>query len=793
MSAAEYSPAEKTIEFWLQKIGATRLTPLDILPRAELAEKLIELNLSGLPPGIEQGIAAALLNLASALARIETEGLKVVVFGGGTGLSNAIGGDSKSPAWLRAPFGGLKSVFPQTRAVVCITDDGGSTGELLKDLPLVALGDIRRVLLSSIQKRLLRKKYNLNELESGLTATVLYYLFNHRFTAKPASSEALLAETGLDLTVLPESMRVVLQRLISFLFMDERLVRLLARPHCLGNLLLAAAIYLQMDNIIQTSASETPEPPPDSECSQTLPAAVLHSATLKGLMFLAELIGANPEAAMPCTTTPARLQMLYGNGPLVTGEYKSASTRRQSHIERVFVEFVEQPLVPEEVMHSIKKADVIILAPGSLFSSTIPILQVPGLANEIRRNKQALKILVSNLWVQKGETDVVRDDPKRRFYVSDLILAYHRNIPGGVRDLFHHVLTLGLRDIPGSILQSYALEDKVPIYLDRKRVREMGFAPIEAGIFSQTALQERRIIQHDPDALAKAIRTLWAIRKHLSTKVLAEAEETLPPPSGKTCPVIKPDHQLPNQRFAALANRLEQISITPNGKTVEIRKVLLDILWRHSDIPLNHLDNVSSLVFITPALWGRSQQWDNIFSFYDPADGGIKIRADILEDKVRFEIAFLVALGESLLGDYAADKKVYSLDEENVKLGRVFQLTMREVPERHSYLGEAELDHYLQLARMIRSDLNKLRYTRIINGNEGFTPPGLLFGLIYSWYLDNRLSTHIEYKMAIMNHEVSDLIPEQVKIHSRRRSLVDFFRRDVFHYHSAVYEEDNAN
>ncbi|MFO7607277.1 MAG: hypothetical protein R6W72_13370, partial [Desulfurivibrionaceae bacterium] len=73
-------------------------------------------------------------------------------------------------------------------------------------------------------------------------------------------------------------------------------------------------------------------------------------------------------------------------------------------------------------------------------------------------------------------------------------------------------------------------------------------------------------------------------------------------------------------------------------------------------------------------------------------------------------------------------------------------------------------------------------YTRLLNGTEGFTPPGLLFGLIFAWYLDNRFAAHIEYKMSILQMEVSDMIPEQAKGSERRQRMVDFFRRRVFGY-----------
>ena len=782
MNNAEVSP----IDLCLQKISETKLTALDFLPRGTLAEKLIELELAGPPAGLKQQVAGALSRLKAALADIDTTNLKVVLLGGGTGLSNVVGGDSKSPGWLRSPFGGMKYLFPGTRSIVCITDDGGSTGELLKDLPFIGLGDIRRVLLSSIHQQRLYAHYGVTASEAGKVVWVLFRLFNYRFKKRPTSEDELFDDCGADLMLLPEAMRLVMKRLVSFLFIDERFIPLLDRPHCLGNLLLAVSICLQLDNLSPTVASKKFH----IEGNTSLPPAdMLHTATINGLSFMAQLLGIDPFTVLPCTTTQARLQLLYSNGALITGEHKSALAKRNYPVDRIFVEFDSEPKVPVEILQNISSADIILLAPGSLFTSTIPILQVPGLAEEIRANHSALKILISNLWVQKGETDVAREDPDRRFYVSDLISAYHRNIPGGVHGLFQHVLALGLSDIPGSILQNYALEEKVPIYLDRNRIKEMGFTTIEASIFSQTALVERHVVQHDPDALAKAVHTMWAIRDHLEIVTPTDVGQMLPQCPPLNHKIIRSSYVLPHfQRFGLINNHLDKIIVSPTKYRDEVIRLLVDIFWKHHDIHTSHLDYFQGLILIEPDNWHRSQQWDNVFSFYDTEDGMIKIRRDMLDYQDRFEVAFLIALGESLLGDYAAHKQMLPVTDECGQLGKVYRLALNEPAQRRLFLDEEELDRYLRLARMIPVADNKLLYTRLVNGCEGFTPPGLLFGLIYAWYLDNRTSSHIEYKMAIMRNEVSNLIPEQVKIHSRRSALIDFFRTSVFRYGAPAYE-----
>ncbi len=771
-------PTAAAIGAYLKKLQARRLTPLDFLPRHDLAEKLIELGLQGPPPGLNREVADSLDELAGMLGRFATDRVRVMVLGGGTGLSNILGGDSRSPGWEQHPFVGLKEVFPKTAAVVCVTDDGGSTGELLKDLPLIGLGDLRHVLLSAIRRQGLQKRYKLNDEEGLRTMAVLHGLFNLRFVEPPGSATELLAGPGISLDPLPGPLRNFLIKLLDALFIDRCLTPLLARPHCLGNLLLAAAIRLQAGQ-------------EEKEQGRAAVTAVTHNAVISGLNQFARLLGIGANNLLPCTTTQARLQLLYGNGVLVTGEYRSGHARRGFPVDRVFVEFAEEPRVPAQVLAGLDKADIIVLAPGSLYTSTIPILQVPGVAAAIRRNRRALKILVANLWVQKGETDLVRGDPQRRFHVSDLINAYQRNIPGGVGELFHEVLTLGFRDIPGSILQNYAMEGKVPIYLDRDQVQRLGFHPVEAGIFSQAALRERKIIQHDPDGLARAIRTLWAVRRYLPEGRRGHRPAAGLPASRKSAAfLVVAERNSSCARFAALEQRLRRLTMTADLplSVTGLRRRLLEILWSHWDLRIDHLDTVSGIHLADTAAWSRCQQWDNVFSFYDPADRLIKVRQDILAQPERFEVAFLVALGQSLLGDYAAEKRMEDLARGRELLGKIFHLTLRPAGEYRSFLNLRELDTYLNLARMVRSPGNQYHYTRLINGSEGFTPPGLLFGLTYAWYLDNRFAAHIEYKMAIMRNEISNLIPEQVKMYARRQAMIDFFRRTVFRHCATVFE-----
>jgi uncharacterized cofD-like protein len=473
-------------------------------------EKLIEVVLNdGFPPGT---VPAELQRLAEEVRTFDCRNIRSVVFGGGTGLSTVVGGNSQLAEWPNHPNVGLKQVFPDLDVVICTTDDGRSTGELRKYLPMIGIGDVRKLCLSMVVPKNLETAYGVDGPRGRTLIRLIHSIFNHRFPEgctdfRPVADPLLVVQESLR-EACPKPLQDLLRGLGRFLTPQGDGPTVQPGGHCLGNLLLTASIFQETGRCFGRPPS---------------PAAIR-----AGIDRIARAICSQPGRLHPATATPGQLSFRYANGVEVQGQSKLSTARRGFPIERVHAVFHKFPAVSAEVLRAVRKADLILIAPGSLYTSSIPVLLVPGLAEAIRANRRALKILGANFWVEEGETDITHTDKKRGFRVSELCEAYDRNIPGGCSGLFHVVLSANLENIPGSILRNYALEGKSPIYLDRQPVEAMGVEPVEATLFSKENLNITGVIHHDPIKFALAVRTLLFARQRVPAGRLKKA---LPPPA----------------------------------------------------------------------------------------------------------------------------------------------------------------------------------------------------------------------------------------------------------------------
>ena len=689
---------------------------------------------------------------------------RAVVFGGGTGLSTVIGGNSQLESWPENPDVGLKKIFPHLDIVVCTTDDGGSTGSFLKQLPMIGIGDMRKACLSMIRSRNLEKTYGISSEQCSRVIRLIHRIFNHRFPADYGGFKYLADP----LLVAPGELRKNCPAPLQTHALPSRGIfysgRAGARPlnpagHSLGNMLLTAALLMETGGNFER------------------PARI--QEVRRGLDRIARALGITPGCLHPATVAPGELVFRYANGVEVQGESKSTNARRGFPVEAVYTEFRSAPVLSSRIIRAVQNADLIVLAPGSLYTSIIPVLQLPGLADVIRANRRALKILGANFWIEEGETDITHADKRRGYRISELIEAYDRNVPGGAAGLFDFVLSANLEHMPGSIIRNYALEGKRPIYLDRQHVEAMGVQPVESTLFSLEQLRQRDAIQHDPEKFALALRTMlysWQ-QTGLPKKQKPARPGTKDAPG--SCRVSKPF--LCAYRSAvdrALASKLLQ----PR----RLRGILRDLLWDNRDISPDHLARFKGVRVIPAAAWNRSTEWDNVLGYYDPEDRLLKIHSHLSGDPVELRGNLLIALGESLLGRYIESRRWIAQQTGGPWGWRSYEIRLRPPRDRDCLLSPAQLHAYLRLARMVPDPEHDGIYRITLNNNDGFIPPGLLFGLMYAWYLDNTCAPIMENEMSMLHWHEATLIPHQVQEYRRKKALIDFFRTEIFGYRNVL-------
>lgn len=686
-----------------------------------------------------------------------TQDVRVVVFGGGTGLSTVVGGNPQRDDWYEKPNVGLKTAFPNLDVVVCTTDDGGSTGELLKHVPMIGIGDIRKLCLSMIVPENLRKRYGIRASQCQNFFRFIQTVFNYRFSNSEADIQILrnpmLAAPSALRCICPKPLRELLKTLGRFMAPEGRDPRIPISDHCLGNLLLTASIFMKSGTGFERQPST--------------------AALREGIDYVADAIGSIPGKLHPATATPGQLIFHYANGIAICGQSKALKLRRGFPVYRVYTQFSDPPEVAHEVIEAVRAADVIIIAPGSLYTSSIPVLQVPGIAEAIRENRQALKILGANFWIEEGETDITQTDKRRGFRVSELCEAYDRNVPGGRAGLFTFVISANLDNMPATILRNYTLEGKRPIYLDRERVAALHVYPIEATVFSREHARSLGVVQHDPEQFTLAVRTLLYVWHHMKRPVMRK-RNLVPVPDQKVV-----SSKLPLCGFwREMKTVIAQKDCTPDM----LKDVLSELVWKNRDIRKEHLGFFSAIKAVDEVAWSRSIAWDNVLGYYDPLKNMIVLHKRLFDDHDRLQGNILIALGESLLGNYIRNRRwVHS--PANREWGvRRFEITLQEKEDLYSFLTLRQLHEYLILARMVPHPKKRNVYSITLNNNEGFLPPGLLFGLMYAWYLDNALSPIMENEMLILSVPERDLIPHQAQEYQRKKRLIDFFRKEVFGY-----------
>jgi uncharacterized cofD-like protein len=330
---------------------------------------------------------------------------RCVAIGGGTGLPAVLAGLRRALSSANARD--ASDARDRLTAIVTMTDDGGSSGWLRRQLDILPTGDVRNCLAALAPEN-----------------SPFRELLQHRFAG----------------------------------------VHDLA-GHPMGNLLLAA--LTQMSGDFQTAVG-----------------ALSSMMALEG-------------SVLPSTAENVRLRAEFHGGETRVGETAIASCGMR--IRRLSLERAVRP-VPE-ALRALINADVIVVGPGSLYTSIIPNLLVDGIASTMS-GVRAVRIYVANLMTEPGETE--------GYSLSDHLDAVRRHVEF---DLFDYVL-VNRRPVDPQAAAQYARHGSLPVVRDEFARPGAGPVVVERDLAWQL---ERGKIRHDPNPLARAILELARIGRPASS------------------------------------------------------------------------------------------------------------------------------------------------------------------------------------------------------------------------------------------------------------------------------------
>jgi uncharacterized cofD-like protein len=194
----------------------------------------------------------------------------------------------------------------------------------------------------------------------------------------------------------------------------------------------------------------------------------------------------------PAATESLTIVVRYVDGTITRGESVVHEVGKQ--VSEVSVEPAGIP-APSGVIESIEAADMLVLAPGSLFTSTIPAL-LGGGVREALADFGGPILYVANVMTQQGETG--------GFTVSDHVRAIAQHVGPVVTDVLVHS-----GNLPPHVLARYEAEKAEPVTVDTGVLREMGLRVREKDLLSR---ESRVGVRHDPSLLAREVGEAALVR-----------------------------------------------------------------------------------------------------------------------------------------------------------------------------------------------------------------------------------------------------------------------------------------
>ncbi len=212
---------------------------------------------------------------------------------------------------------------------------------------------------------------------------------------------------------------------------------------------------------------------------------------------------------LPVTTEDVRLMACFDDGTEVFGESKIMEHKKQGdrRITRVAL-IPESPPALKESIQAIEEAELIVLGPGSLYTSIIPNLLTDGIAQAIESSK-AMKIYVLNVTTEDGETE--------SYTASDHVRALFAH---SGKKLFDYCLA-NITPLPQDVELRYQKQGACQTLVDMEELEKLGVKTVLRPMLDCS----EGLARHNPKRLAAEIMNLYreeSPTKIFNSQVLAE-------------------------------------------------------------------------------------------------------------------------------------------------------------------------------------------------------------------------------------------------------------------------------
>jgi len=204
---------------------------------------------------------------------------------------------------------------------------------------------------------------------------------------------------------------------------------------------------------------------------------------------------------LPVTNADVKLEATFENGTSVLGESKIFQFKKEQDCRIRSVRLLpEHPAALPAALEAIADAELILLGPGSLYTSVIPNLLVDGVSEAVCRSR-ALKMYICNIMTQDGETEGMT--------ASDHVAALLHHSGPGLVDL----CLCNSAPVRPRLVERYKEEDAAPIVVDREAIEALGVELVERPVSSETSNYAR----HSVTRLAQAVMDIY--RERAETRI----------------------------------------------------------------------------------------------------------------------------------------------------------------------------------------------------------------------------------------------------------------------------------